>query len=402
MLSLVLVLTVVALAVPLYASAAVKTVNVGLLATISGDLSEVGNMGANAAKLAVEHINAAGGIKALGGAKINLIIGDTTSDYSQSVLVAQRLVNNNKLSGVLGAGVSGMALAVAPVLERAGVPFLTAAVADNLTQLGYKYMFQFCPKGSQFGNMQAEFLKFLQDKYGLPAKKVAIVFENTAYGQSTAKGIRQLAEKHGFEVVIEESYPKNFTDAAPLVTKVKAAGAQVVFPVSYTNDAALILGTMKAMNYNPVIIGGGAGFIWPEFYKTLGKNAEGVFSVGSWSWDTKNVLGHPESVAAVKAWETKYKTFMPEMAGEMYTAMFILKEAIEQAKSADPKAIRDALAKIKITDGPGAMMQPGVVEFDQYGWNKHVHPTIIQWQNGVVRTVYPVEDTDNKVMWPVK
>ncbi|HBK69782.1 MAG TPA: hypothetical protein DEB05_08535 [Firmicutes bacterium] len=381
---------------------AVKNVDVGLLATISGDLSEVGNMGANAVKLAVENINKNGGIKALGGAKINLIVGDTTSDFSQSVLVAQRLVNNNKLSGMLGAGVSGMALAVAPVLEKAKIPFLTAAIADNLTTLGYKYMFQFCPKGSQFGGMQADFLKYLQQKFNLPVDKVAIVYENTAYGQSTAKGIRDLCEKHGFNIVTEEAYPKNFTDAAPLVTKVRAAGATVIFPVSYTTDAALILSTMTAMNYKPVVIGGGAGFIWPEFYRSLGKYAEGVYSVGSWSWDTKFNLSDPEVVEAIKSWEKKYKTFMPEIAGEMYCATYILKEAIELAKSTDATDIRNALTKVKLTKGAGAMMQPGIVEFDEYGWNKHVHPTIIQWQNGVVKTVYPVEDTDNEIVWALK
>jgi len=382
--------------------AAPKTVDIGILATISGDLSEVGNMGANAAKLAVENINKAGGIKSLGGAKLNLIVGDTTSDYSQSVLVAQRMLTNNKLSGMLGAGVSGMALAVAPVLEKAEVSFLTAAVSDKLTEQGYKYMFQFCPKGSQFGNMQAEFLQYLQKKFGLDATKVAIVYENTAYGQSTIVGIRDIVQKAGFKIVTEEAYPKNFTDAAPLVTKIKAAGAQVIFPVSYTTDAALILSTMNAMKYKPVVIGGGAGFIWPDFYKTLGKNAEGVFSVGSWSWDTKYNLKDPEVMTAIKAWEKKYKSFMPEMAGEMYCAAYMLKEAIEAAKSTDAKAVRDALAKVKFTKGAAAMMQPGVVEFNEAGWNKQVHPTMIQWQKGVVKTVYPVEDTNNKIIFSAK
>jgi branched-chain amino acid transport system substrate-binding protein len=392
---------VVAVGVAVPSIAGTNTVSIGILATISGDLSEVGTMGANGAKLAVEQINRNGGIKALGGAKLNLVIGDTTSDYSQSVLVAQRLLSNNKLTGLVGAGVSGMAMAVQPVIERAQVPIVTGAVADNLTTLGYKYIFQFCPKGSQFGAMQAEFLRYLQKTYGLNVDKVAIVYENTAYGQSTAKGIRAIAEKAGFKIVIEEAYPKSFTDAGPLVTKVRAAGAEAIFPVSYTTDAALILSTMNAMRYNPVVVGGGAGFIWPEFSKALGKNAEGVFSVGSWSWDTKFNLNDEESLAAIKAWEKEYKGFMPEMAGEMYSAVYVLKEAIEAAKSDDPKEVRNALAKIKITKGAGAMMQPGVLEFNESGWNKHVHPTMIQWQNGVVKTVYPLEVTTNKIIWPL-
>jgi branched-chain amino acid transport system substrate-binding protein len=90
---------------------------------------------------------------------------------------------------------------------------------------------------------------------------------------------------------------------------------------------------------------------------------------------------------------------MPEMAGEVYSFVYIVKEAMEQAASADPKVLRDTLAKIKITSGRAAMMQPGTVEFTETGASKHVVPTIIQWQDGEVRTVFPVELTDNKIRW---
>jgi len=375
-----------------------KTVDIAVLATISGGLSEVGIMGRRATELAVEHINADGGITALDGAKLNLIVGDVTSDYSNSITVAQRIIGQHELSGIVIAGVSGMNKAVAPVIEKAGIPFLTAAVADDLTALNYKYIFRFCPKGSQFGNMQVEFLEYLQEKTDLKAKTVGIIYENTAYGQSTAAGVADLCEKRGITVVISESYPKDFTDATPLVSKIKASGADVLFPVSYTKDAALIFGTMQALRYNPIIIGGGAGFIWPEFYNALGKLTEGVFSVGSWSWDTKFVVDYPERMKAVKAWEDKYGTFMPEIAGEMYASVYILKEAMEKCGSSDPKVIRDTLAEIKITEGRGAIMQPGIVEFDESGMNKHVRPTIIQWwDDGNVHTVYPAEYTHNEI-----
>ena len=258
-----------------------NTVNIAYFGTITGGMSEVGIMGRDAALLAVEHINADGGIKALGGAKINLIVADTTSDPSKAVAVTQRILGNNEISAIAQAGVSAVALAEMPVVEKAGVPMVSGAVSDKLTQSGYKYFFQACPSGGAFGAMQAEFLKYMTDTYHVAADKVGIVFENTAYGQSTSAGIKSLCEKYGFKVVIEESYPANFTDATPLVTKIKNAGAEIIFPVSYTNDAALIMSTMKTLNYQPLIIGGGAGFIWPEFSKALGPLAEGIFSVGS-------------------------------------------------------------------------------------------------------------------------
>ena len=90
---------------------------------------------------------------------------------------------------------------------------------------------------------------------------------------------------------------------------------------------------------------------------------------------------------------------MPEMAGEIYSFIYIIKEAIEIAGKKDPKAVRDALANIKITSGRAAMMQPGIVEFKDSGASKQVVPTIIQWQNGQVRTVYPIKLTDNKIVY---
>jgi len=376
-----------------------NVVNIAYFGTISGGQSEVGIMGRDAALLAAEHINAAGGIKSLGGAKINLIVADTTSDPSQAVAVAQRILGNTQLSAIVQGGVSSVTMAYAPVTEKAGIPMLAGAVSDKLTQSGYKYFFQVCPSGGAFGAMQASFLKYMVENYNVSGDKVGIIFENTAYGQSTAAGIKTLCEKYGFKVVIEESYPANFTDATPLVTKVRQAGAEIIFPVSYTNDAALIMSTMQSLNYKPIVIGGGAGFIWPEFARALGRYAEGVFSVGSWSWDTINITRAPENLAATKAWKEKFGTFMPEMAGEVYSFVYIVKEAMEQAASADPKVLRDTLAKIKITSGRAAMMQPGTVEFTETGASKHVVPTIIQWQDGEVRTVFPVELTDNKIRW---
>lgn len=376
-----------------------NVINIAYFGTISGGMSEVGIMGRDAAILAVEHINAEGGIKALGGAKINLIVADTTSDPSRGVAVAQRILDNYEISAIVQAGVSQMALAEMPVAEKAGVPMVSGAISDKLTQAGYKYFFEPCPKGGAFGAMQVEFLKYMVDNYGVTLDKVGIIYENTAYGQSTALGIKKLCKEYGFTVVIEESYPANFTDAAPMVTKIKEAGAEIIFPVSYTNDAALIMSSMKTLKYKPIVIAVGAGFIWPEFAKALGDLVEGVFSVGSWSWDTINITRDPNNLKVTEAWKEKYGTFMPEIAGEIYADVYIVKEAIEIAGTKDPKDIRNALANIKITSGRATMWQPGIVEFDETGASKHVVPTIIQWQGGVVKTVYPVELTDNKINW---
>ena len=381
---------------------AAEDVQIGLFAMLSGPGVDMGKMSRDGAELAAEDINASGGIKALGGAKIKLVVSDVTSNAAQGPSVMERTLSSGKISVAVGCGASQMTLACLPVIEKSQVPLLTSSISDKITQQGYKYVFEICPKGSQFGATQVKFLTYLKKKYNLPIKQVGFVYENTAYGTSTAEGLKQTALKEGYKIGLFEAYDAKFTDASPLVTKIKASGVDVIFPVSYTTDAELIISTMQAMRVTPLVIGGGAGFIWPDIYKSLGEKINGVFSVGSWSWDSKNIMSDPQRRSVVERYKKRFGTFMPEQAGEHYAMIWTLKDAIEKAGSSDPKKIRDALASIEITRGLAATMQPGKIKFDKTGWNLYVHPTMIQWQKGEPRTVYPEEDATHEVVWPIK
>ncbi|MGE5553070.1 MAG: ABC transporter substrate-binding protein [Betaproteobacteria bacterium] len=394
---LVVVLTLVALS-GVAALAAPKVVKIGFLNPLSGKDADAGQQDLNAAQLAVDDINKAGGIKSLGGAKVELVVADTTSDPKQATSVAERLFSAGGLAGAVGTGISGLTMPIQPIAEKYRIPMVTNSINDKITSQGYAFTFQVTPKGSQFGHTQVEFFKYLGSKFGLKAKKAAIVYEDSGYGVSTAKGVKEIAEGAGLEVVLYESYPHGFTDAGPLVTKIKASGAQIVFPVAYTTDAILIINTMKSMKYNPFIIGGGAGFLWPAFGEALGDNVNGFVSVASWNWDSKNITRNPQMADVPKRYEQRFKTFMTEHAGPTYTAVRLIAEAVNQAKSADPLKVRDALSKMDFTKGSyGQLMQPGSVDFDNNGWNSGVHPVMIQWQDGKPRTVFPEADASRPV-----
>jgi len=398
-----MVIGTIGLAVALVSPAlAAEDVQIALFAMLSGPGVDMGKMSRDGAEMAAEDINASGGIKALGGAKIKLVVADVTSNAAQGPSVMERTLSTGKISAAVGCGASQMTLTCLPVIEKSQVPLLTSSISDKITQQGYKYVFEICPKGSQFGATQVKFLTYLKNKYNLPIKQVGFVYENTAYGTSTAGGLKETALKEGYKIGLFEAYDAKFTDASPLVTKIKASGVDVIFPVSYTTDAELIISTMQAMRVNPLVIGGGAGFIWPDIYKSLGDRINGVFSVGSWSWDSKNIMSDPQRKTVVERYKKRFGTFMPEQAGEHYAMIWTLKDAIEKARSTDPKKIRDAMASIEITRGLAAIMQPGKIKFDKTGWNLYVHPTMIQWQRGEPRTVYPEEDATNDVVWPIK
>lgn len=373
-------------------SAAVTEVKIAFMNPLSGSNVDAGKQDLNAAELAIEDINAAGGIKSLGGAKVKLVVVDTTSDPKQAASVAERILSTDKVAGIVGTGISGLTLPILPVTEKARVSIITNSINDQITAQGYKYAFQITPKGSQFGGTQVDFLKWLNEKYKLGITKVAVVYENSGYGVSTAAGIKDIAAKAGLDLVLYEAYPHGFTDASPLVTKIKASGAQALFPIAYTTDAKLIINTMKSMAVNPVIIGGGAGFLWPAFAQEMGSAVDGFVSVASWNWDSKSITSNKDLVAVTERYEKKFGTFMTEHAGPTYAAVRVLAEAIDKAGSADPIKVRDALASYNSTSGMAALMQPGGVKYDDKGWNGMVHPVMIQWQDGKPRTVFPEGD----------
>jgi len=398
-----MVIGMIGLAVALVSPAlAAEDVQIAVFSSLSGPAVDMGKMSRDGAEMAAEDVNASGGIRALGGAKIKLVVADVTSNVAQGPSVTERTLSTGKIAAAIGYGMSQMTLTCLPVIEKSQIPLLTSSISDKITQQGYKFVFEICPKGSHFGATQVKFLTYLRKKYDIPINKVGFVYENTAYGTSTAEGLKGTAVQEGYKIGLFEAYDAKFTDASPLVTKIKASGVDVIFPVSYTTDAELIISTMQAMRINPVVIGGGAGFIWPDIYKSLGDRINGVFSVGSWSWDSKNIISDPRRKSVVERYKKRFGTFMPEQAGEHYAMVWTLKEAIEKARSTDPKKIRDALASIEVSSGPAALMQPGKIKFDQTGWNLYVHPTMIQWQRGEPRTVYPEEDATNLVIWPTK
>ena len=357
-------------------------VNIGAIFPITGELARPGQTCLNAAQMAVEEINAAGGVKALGGANINLVTTDLRSDDKVARTETERIITSNKLTAINGSYASALSLVSSEVTERFKIPFITGSVANALVDRGFKYIFQGSPRASQFGEAQ---VKLAAEAAG-DQKRVGVVYENTAYGTSTSKGIQEFAEKAGLDVALFEGYERSFTDASPLVNKIKASGAGVLFPVSYLNDTVLIVRTMKQQNVRIPIVAGGAGPLLPDFGRTFGDDANGVLVIGAWNWDMSD-----DAIAMDKRYQERFGEFTHEHAGEVFAYMYVLLDAMERAGSADPEAVREALTKTNLTSGYGAMMPGGHVEFDEKGWNKHVFALGMQWQQGQLVTVYPKE-----------
>src|ERR1700752_3053933 len=361
---------------------AADPVNIGALYPSTGSMARMGVACVPAAKLAVDMVNEGGGIKSLGGAKLNLIISDVQSDTTVTRTETDRLITGNKLSAIHGCYASALTLIASEVAERAKVPLITGSSSDQLNK-GRTYTFTPFARASQFARAQLQMSKLVSD-----TPKVAVIFENTAFGTSTSNGLKELAPAEGVEIVMFEPYSAGFTDASPLINKVKSSGAHARFLFSFLNDLILIVRTVKQFGLNVSINGGSGGFVIPDFYKNVGKLAEGLQGVAHWNHDMD------DNAQKVNA-EYKKRTgdFLFEYAGGLVAPTFIIGDALERAGSADPQKVREALSTLDVSSGYAAMAPGGKVKFEPDGKKIYGHPVGVQWQNSDLASVFPKEDS---------
>jgi len=366
-------------------------VNIGVIQPLSGANAQFGINCRNGIEFVADLINAAGGIKALGGAKISLVVSDATSNPATAPTVARRLITQNKLTAVLGAFASSLTLAISEVTARADIPFLTQAFADEITGRGLESVFQVTAKASVIGRAQVNYTLAIAEAAGSRIEKIAIMYEDTAYGVAQSRGLRRAAKDATVEVVMDEPYPLGITDATPLIEKLRASGAQAAFPLSYFNDSLFIVRTMRGERITVPVIGGAAGYIIPDFEKGLGEFAEGVLSISPTNYDLAPALTDP--------FRKRFGYFMVHEAIESAVALDVLVQAIERAKSANPKAVTEALRGARFEGGWTKAMPGGAVQFDQTGLNTLLVPIMVQWRKKELVTVWPKDFTKASAVW---
>jgi branched-chain amino acid transport system substrate-binding protein len=393
--ALVLVLAGGVLIVP--PAPAVDDVKIALVAPLSGRWARQGQLKKMGAEMAIDEINSQGGIKALGGAKIVLREADAGDSVEKAVSAAQRVLTREKISAGIGSWLSSFTLGVTEVAERLQVPWLSLSYADSITERGFKYTFQTSPVSSLQAEQALELVTELGKKNNRPIKKAAIVGDNTAATVFFFKPLREkLLAAKGIELVVDEVWTPPLADATAIVQKLRAAQPDIMF-YGGTNfpDSIQVLQKVKEFGVKTPIQGVGAWLVTPEYVKAVGKELlDNIQSV---------VASHP-----MKGQEDLVKKFV-QRTGEpfmtqdplcTYTHVWLIKEAIEQAKSADPKAIRDALAKIDLGAGPAtAAFYPPRVKFDERGRRIGAAPLIVQWQGGEPFTVVPAPVATRPVAW---
>jgi branched-chain amino acid transport system substrate-binding protein len=370
-----------------------KAVKVGVVMPLTGANAKFGEDSLNGVQLAADAINAAGGIKSMGGAKIQIVSRDATSDPSKAAAALQQMVSADKPVAIIGVYASGLTITAAPMAERLQVPLLTTGFADQLSTSGYKYLFQIAPWATEVGKAQLNYAIEISKTAGKQLKNVAIVYENDAFGTKSAEGVKIAAEAAGLKVVLDEGYPLSITDATPLANKIAAAKPDAIFPVSYLNDGILLIRALKQNKVTAPVVAGVGGFVTPDFLKTAGKDVvEGVLTVDISAQDGYGDIG--------KAYEAKYGMFMSQAAHDNAVAMDIIASALEVKPTTDPKVLGETLHAEEFTGTLAKQMPGGKVKFSDQGKNTVIKPVMEQWQNGKLVSVWPPDISKGKPNWP--
>jgi branched-chain amino acid transport system substrate-binding protein len=367
-------------------------VKIGMIFPFSGANADQGVFNRNGAELAVEQINAAGGIKSLGGRKLEVIFYDNQSSSDVSRQVAERLLAEHPdIVAAHGASASAFVLPMLATFEKARIPFLTDQTSQTITGQGYQYVFAFAAQSPKFAATQVAMLQWLNETYKVGITKVGLIYEDSEWGLTNSQAARdEIKKTTNLTLAYDQKYQASSSDLSALIVGLMNAGCEAVFPTSYTQDAKLIFNTMVQYKYSPLIVGGGAGFLYPVFAKDLGELVNGVLSVASHNYDAKSVKQNPMFANLGAQYEAKYKEIMPEQGVSAYNAVYLVAQALEKTGSTDSVKLTEAIRALSIV----SLTPGGALRFNNAGWNQNGVAVMIQWQkdnDGVFRphSVFP-------------
>jgi branched-chain amino acid transport system substrate-binding protein len=354
------------------------------------------------AELAIDDVNKSGGIKALGGAKLKLVLYDTGDSAEKAKNAAQRLVAQEPdVVGGMGCWLSSFTLAVTEVTERVELPWLTLSYSDLITGRGFKYDFQSAPTADAQATALLPRIVDLAAKAGSGRPtKVAFVGDNSASSVSFMKPIRDhVAKDLGLTIVADEVYTPPLADATTLVQKIRSGRPDfIVCQSTNVGDDKLLLDKFaeRGITASTVpLVGGGGHWTVPELVKIAGKeHLEGMI-VGLANWPGK-ALGDLEKRFMTKTGEPWFghDSIFP------YAHVMIFKEALERTASTDRRKLGEMMHKIDLKDGPAKLFPDGRVKYDEVGRRVGAELCIVQWQKGRPVAVHPESIAVSKAVWP--
>jgi branched-chain amino acid transport system substrate-binding protein len=312
-----------------------NTIKIGLFGDLTGQTSSFGQSTKNGIELAIEEINAAGGIN---GKKFQLVSEDDQGRPEQAKTVVSKLINQDKVQAIIGEATSTNSLAAAPVAQEAHIPMIThGSTNEQVTQVG-DYIFRICFIDSFQGAVMAKFAA-----NNLKAKTAAVIGDvNSTYSKGLTDVFQKEFTRLGGNIVSQQTYTQQDPDFKAQLTTIRQLNPDVIYIPGYYGQVGIIAKQARELGMMMPLLGGD-GWDSPEIWKLGGAALKNTFISNHYAADNPA----PEVQNFVKLYNAKYGVEPDSMAVLAYDAAKLLADAIKRAGSAEPQKLRDAIAATK-------------------------------------------------------
>lgn len=375
------VLAVIGVLLVFSAAMAADTVKIGMLVPLTGPAAADGASALGSVQIALDQVNAAGGVL---GKQVELIYYDDRGDTKDAVALAHKIIEQDKIAAFVAGSYSLPTRSVAPIFQEEEVPLVAAyAIHPDVTKAG-----DFCFRNGFLGLVEGKAAGYAAHKL-LGGKRVALLTSDNDFGQTLVQGFKQYQAKFApdLEIVSEQTYPVSEKDYKPYLSRIKELNPDVIFASGYYFQTGPMLRQARELGIGTKIIGE-EGADSPKLMEIAGENAEGFYIVTNFDRDDPR----PVVQDFLKEYRARHK-IEPDMVGaSAYDAFMIIVEAIKTAGSTDGRKIRDAIAALKDYNGLtgliggfdeiGEVVKPVQVQVVKDGFFRHfgvvTEPELIQ------------------------
>ncbi len=381
------------LAAPAILRAQPASVKLGILQPVTGALAQDGDLGRLGAQIAIDEINASGGIAGMGGAKLEMVFGDARSTPDGGTQEVERMQADG-VCAVVGGFASPICLAASQAASRYDLPYIVdVGVSDSIVTRGLTNTFRFAPGFGKVTSVALDNLVALNDAAGKPAKTVVLVHEDGLFGSGLAKLMQTELPKRGFEILDTIPHPTPARDMSNIALRIRSLAPDLILPSDYYGEFVLLARTLQQQRIKPkgiygVLNGAASNY---RFVKEFPAVAEGLLDCNHWA-DPRN----PRTAALRQKVERQSKIFAYNVMLN-YSCVLLVADALSRAGTADRAKLTAAIADSSFA---GHIMPYGPTRFVN-GQNQGATPVNTQVQGNAIKVIFPTSFADAKPNFPI-
>jgi len=380
-----------------------EPIRIGVLLPQTGPLAKNGIENWEAMQIARDMINERGGV---GGRRIEYLLGDANTPNA-AISETERLISKEGVKITTGSFASPIAIAVSQAAQRHNVfHWETTGAAEIITRRGFKYTFQVGAPARKYGQAAVDIIiNDLAKRLNKPvdALKIALLWENRAFGKSVGDGIRAYTQAKGIKLAYDEGYDQTATDMTPIVQKLKDVGPDILIAISFPNDAILFQRKAKELDFNvSAFIGVSAGYSSPDLRDSIGDSVVGIL-VADFPPKVNDAVLKPETKKVADEFYERYEAKMKRPPAGHASAGFsaiwaLFTEVLPKAKTFEPDELREIALKLDLPEG--TLVNGSGIKFTNFDWpddpkdagqNLRASIGVWQWTKDGNEEVYPPE-----------